>query len=53
MNELKNPVFVVDILAELLKTDKDYVSVFVGEGDLLKDEKQVWHTIIYHRMLSY
>lgn len=40
MNELKNPVFVVDILAELLKTDKDYVAVFVGEGDLLKDVEQ-------------
>lgn len=53
MNELKNPVFVVDILAELLKTDKDYFAVFVGEGDLLKDvEQQAAHyNISSHVML--
>lgn len=37
MNRFKNPVFVVDILNELLKYDKNYHSLFVGEGYLTKD----------------
>lgn len=32
--EYKNPLFVVDILAELLKIRKDVYAVFVGKGDL-------------------
>lgn len=37
MNELKNPVFVVDILGELTRRGRDFYAVFVGEGDLKKD----------------
>ena len=37
MNAFKNPVFVVDILNELLKCNKNYQVLFVGEGDLTKD----------------
>jgi glycosyltransferase involved in cell wall biosynthesis len=37
MNAFKNPVFVVEILNELLKQDKTYHAIFVGEGDLTKD----------------
>jgi len=33
MNTLKNPVFVVDILAVLNKTRKDIYAIFIGEGD--------------------
>ena len=36
MNELKNPLFVVDILKQLLAKDKNWVALFVGEGYLLK-----------------
>jgi glycosyltransferase involved in cell wall biosynthesis len=32
MNELKNPVFVVDVLAQLKKRD-DVYAVFIGQGD--------------------
>ncbi|MBK8510777.1 MAG: glycosyltransferase [Saprospiraceae bacterium] len=34
MNERKNPVFVIDILYELLKTRKDVYAVFAGSGGL-------------------
>jgi glycosyltransferase EpsF len=34
MNELKNPVFFVEILNEILKVRKDFYAVFVGTGDL-------------------
>lgn len=33
MNELKNPVYVIDILAALLKSRNDVYGVFVGKGD--------------------
>lgn len=33
MNELKNPVYVVDILAALLKSRNDVYGIFVGKGD--------------------
>lgn len=36
MNRFKNPVFVVDILNELLKQDKNYHALFAGEGELTK-----------------
>ena len=35
MNEIKNPVFVVDILNEILKTHSNYFVLFVGEGDVI------------------
>ena len=34
MNELKNPLFVVDILAKLLETTNNIHAVFVGKGGL-------------------
>jgi glycosyltransferase involved in cell wall biosynthesis len=33
MNELKNPDFVVDVLAEVLKTRNDVYAVFIGQGE--------------------
>lgn len=33
MNELKNPEFVVDVLAELLKTRNNVYAVFIGQGE--------------------
>lgn len=33
MNEFKNPLFVVEVLAEILKKRDDVYAVFVGEGD--------------------
>lgn len=33
MNALKNPVFIIDILQELLKIRQDVYAVFVGKGD--------------------
>ena len=33
MNELKNPVFVVEVLAELLKKRNDVYAIFIGQGD--------------------
>ncbi len=36
MNRFKNPVFVVDILNELLIQDKNYHVLFAGEGELTK-----------------
>ena len=33
MNEFKNPLFVVEVLAEVLKKRQDVYAVFVGEGD--------------------
>jgi len=40
MNEFKNPLFVVEVLAEILKKREDVYAVFVGEGD--ESEKVVW-----------
>lgn len=37
MNPIKNPLFVVDILAGLLKSRSDIWAVFVGEGDLKQE----------------
>jgi glycosyltransferase involved in cell wall biosynthesis len=37
INYLKNPIFIVDILSELLKLDKTYHAVFVGEGNLTNE----------------
>ena len=34
MSELKNPVFVIDILKELSETRQDVYAVFIGKGDL-------------------
>lgn len=34
MNQVKNPCFVVDILAEVLKKHKDVYAIFIGKGDL-------------------
>jgi glycosyltransferase EpsF len=34
LNPLKNPVFVVDILSEILTERKDVYALFVGQGDL-------------------
>jgi glycosyltransferase involved in cell wall biosynthesis len=33
MNELKNPEFVIDVLAELLKTRNDVYALFIGQGE--------------------
>lgn len=40
MNDLKNPVFVVDILEHLLKMREDVYAVFIGSGDRERDVKQ-------------
>jgi glycosyltransferase involved in cell wall biosynthesis len=40
MTELKNPVFVVDILGELLKIRENVYAVFVGSGDLESEIRQ-------------
>lgn len=37
MNIFKNPLFVLDILKELLQKDKNYYALFVGQGDLTKE----------------
>jgi glycosyltransferase EpsF len=37
MNEQKNPVFVIDVLHEILKERDDVYALFVGEGDLLQN----------------
>lgn len=39
MNEAKNPVFVVEILHEILKKHSNYYVLFVGEGDLINEVK--------------
>lgn len=36
MNEQKNPIFVVDVLHEILKQRDEVYALFVGEGDLLQ-----------------
>ena len=41
LNELKNPVFVIDILREILRQRKNVYAVFVGQGD---KEKEVMKT---------
>lgn len=33
MNELKNPVYIIDVLVDLLKSRNDVYAVFVGKGD--------------------
>ncbi len=40
MNEYKNPVFVVEVLRELLELSEDYFAVFVGEGYLSEQVKE-------------
>lgn len=35
----KNPFFLVDLFAELVKIKKDSICVFVGDGDLMQDVK--------------
>lgn len=40
MNDLKNPVFVVDILNHLLKMRDDVYAVFIGSGDKEHEVKQ-------------
>ena len=40
MNKVKNPVFVVDILKEVLKTDINYHAVFIGNGDEYESVKR-------------
>jgi glycosyltransferase involved in cell wall biosynthesis len=54
MNEFKNPVFVVDILDRLLKQEKNYYAVFVGEGDLAKQviEKAATYNISDHVIMA-
>lgn len=37
MNMFKNPLFALDILKELLYKDINYYTLFVGEGELLKE----------------
>lgn len=40
MNNQKNPLFVVDILSEILKSRNDIYAVFVGKGDLSRDIRE-------------
>jgi len=40
MNSLKNPLFTLDVLARLIKTDQNYYLVIAGEGDLMEDAKE-------------
>lgn len=47
MNDLKNPVFVVEVLNELLKKRNDVYAVFVGTGDR---EQQVEETGVKHKI---
>ena len=40
MNDLKNPVFVVDVFHHLLKKRNDVFAVFIGSGDRENDVRQ-------------
>jgi len=37
MNFIKNPCFVVEVLGEVLKTDKNVYAIFIGKGELEND----------------
>ncbi|MEP7324271.1 MAG: glycosyltransferase [Saprospiraceae bacterium] len=40
MDPLKNPIFVIDVLNELLKQDTNYIALFVGQGELFEGVKR-------------
>ena len=37
LNSYKNPLFVIEILKEIVKSNKSFYAIFVGQGDLSKD----------------
>lgn len=39
MNDLKNPIFVIDVLKQLLTRRNDVYAVFIGQGDLTSSVK--------------
>ena len=45
LNELKNPVFVIDILKEILAARQDVYALFVGKGD--KEEEVLEKAVAY------